>query len=130
MGQDEQSLQFDVVFARLKKCTEINSSTDLAKILGISTAAVSKQKVQNKFPAAWAIQIAHNRDLDLNFVVFGKESIPRTVEERDLICEAVRIYLEKKHPESTLINNESIYNIIVADVIGIIEKYILIANTK
>lgn len=70
-------LTFDGVFRRLTEVTAIRTSTDLAVALGISSASVSSQKTANTFSPAWAVTLASQYDLDLNFLLFGREYAER-----------------------------------------------------
>jgi hypothetical protein len=68
---------FEGVFRRLTEVTAIRTSTDLAVALGISNASVSSQKTANTFSPAWAVTLASLYDLDLNFLLFGREHAER-----------------------------------------------------
>lgn len=129
IGQDEYLL-FDAVFSRICGLTEIKSSTDLARALRISNAAISKQKVQNKFPASWAIQIAAQFALNLNFIVFGVQAESPSIDERQRLHDSIRYYIEKQFGNANLHGNDAILNIIVADVEVLINKYITLAGIK
>lgn len=127
MRQDDY-LQFDAVFGRINDLTGIKSSTELAKALNISNAAVSKQKIQNKFPASWAIQIAAQFSLNLNYIVFGVQAESPSIDERQRLHDSIRYYMARQYEQVSLHNNDGILNIIVADVLALIRKYATLAG--
>lgn len=119
----EDTLQFETLFERICDQTDIQNSTDLARALEISSAAVSKQKIQNKFPASWAIQIATKFSLDLNFLVFGaKQEIP-SIDERQRLHDSVKYFIAQQYGHLNLHNNDAILNIVVGDILSLIGKY-------
>jgi hypothetical protein len=63
---------FDVV-PRLMKITGVDSYVDLAKILEITPQSINKFKNDKKFPTDRIIKFAVDKDLSLDYVLFGRE---------------------------------------------------------
>ncbi|MBV1748782.1 MAG: helix-turn-helix domain containing protein [Desulfomicrobium sp.] len=90
-------LEFEDVFRRISEKTDLKTSTNLADFLGISSASVSKQKTGNTFPAAWAILIAKQYSLDLNYIVFGEKYADKMRKDDEDMNILIKNYIEKKY---------------------------------
>ena len=97
MSRAGMDLEFEDVFRRISEQTDLKTSTNLAEFLGISSASVSKQKTGNTFPAAWAILIAKQYNLDLNYIVFGKKYADKMRKDDEDMNVLIKNYVEKKH---------------------------------
>ena len=97
MSRVGMDLEFEDVFRRISEQTDLKTSTNLAEFLGISSASVSKQKTGNTFPAAWAILIAKQYNLDLNYIVFGEKYADKMRKDDEDMNVLIKNYIEKKH---------------------------------
>lgn len=97
MSRAGMDLEFEDVFRRISEQTDLKTSTNLAEFLGISSASVSKQKTGNTFPASWAILIAKQYNLDLNYIVFGEKYADKMRKNDEDMNILIQNYLEKKH---------------------------------
>lgn len=97
MSRAGMDLVFEDIFRRISEQTDLKTSTNLAEFLGISSASVSKQKTGNTFPASWAILIAKQYNLDLNYIVFGEKYADKMRKDDEDMNVLIRNYLEKKH---------------------------------
>ncbi len=97
MSRAGMDLEFEDVFRRISEQTDLKTSTNLAEFLGISSASVSKQKTGNTFPAAWAILIAKQYNLDLNYIVFGEKYADKMRKDDEDMNVLIKNYIEKKH---------------------------------
>ena len=97
MSRAGMDLEFEDVFRRISEQTDLRTSTNLAEFLGISSASVSKQKTGNTFPAAWAILIAKQYNLDLNYIVFGEKYADKMRKDDEDMNVLIKNYIEKKH---------------------------------
>ncbi|MBV1713951.1 MAG: helix-turn-helix domain containing protein [Desulfomicrobium sp.] len=97
MSRAGMDLEFEDVFRRISEKTDLKTSTNLADFLGISSASVSKQKTGNTFPAAWAILIAKQYSLDLNYIVFGEKYADKMRKDDEDMNILIKNYIEKKY---------------------------------
>lgn len=97
MSRAGMDLEFEDVFRRISEQTDLKTSTNLAEFLGISSASVSKQKTGNTFPAAWAILIAKQYNLDLNYIVFGEKYADKRRKDDEDMNILIKNYIEKKY---------------------------------
>ena len=97
MSRAGMDLEFEDVFRRISEQTDLKTSTNLAEFLGISSASVSKQKTGNTFPAAWAILIAKQYNLDLNYIVFGEKYADKMRKDDEDMNFIIKNYVEKKY---------------------------------
>lgn len=97
MSRAGMDLEFEDVFRRISEQTDLKTSTSLAEFLGISSASVSKQKTGNTFPASWAILIAKQYNLDLNYIVFGEKYADKMRKDDEDMNAIIKSYVEKKH---------------------------------
>lgn len=97
MSRAGMDLGFEDVFRRISEQTDLKTSTNLAEFLGISSASVSKQKTGNTFPAAWAILIAKQYNLDLNYIVFGEKYADKMRKDDEDMSILIKNYIEKKY---------------------------------
>jgi hypothetical protein len=97
MSRAGMDLEFEDVFRRISEQTDLKTSTNLADFLGISSASVSKQKTGNTFPAAWAILIAKQYNLDLNYIVFGEKYADKMRKDDEDMSILIKNYIEKKY---------------------------------
>jgi len=92
-------LSFDEIFPRISEKTNISTSTELAKALGISNPSISRQKNNNSFPAAWLIILAAKYSLDLNYLAFGEECRRMPIASDDKLENVAISYLTTSHPD-------------------------------
>lgn len=97
MSRAGMDLEFEDVFRRISEQTDLKTSTNLAEFLGISSASVSKQKTGNTFPAAWAILIAKQYNLDLNYIVFGEKYADKRRKDDEDMNILIKNYIDKKY---------------------------------
>ena len=117
-------LSFDEVFKRVCEKTEITTSTDLAKVLGISGPSISRQKSNNSFPAAWLVLIAAKFKLDLNYLAFGEEICSGKTFTSDDELETIAIsYLTTRHPEISSKISLAERAIIVGEVKTLLDRF-------
>jgi hypothetical protein len=115
-------MSFEAVFRRVSELTDIKNSTMLASVLGITSASVSKQKTTDNFPAAWAVKIAGQYNLDLNYVIFGGEYVKRQRSQEDLgsllVGHIELIYGVEMSPQ------DNGFKILRGEVKGLIERFL------
>jgi hypothetical protein len=117
-------LSFDEVFKRVCEKTEITTSTDLAKVLGISGPSISRQKSNNSFPATWLVLIAAKFKLDLNYLAFGEEICRGKTFTSDDELETIAIsYLTTRHPEISSKISSAERAIIVGEVKTLLDRF-------
>lgn len=97
MSRAGMDLEFEDVFRRISEQTDLKTSTNLADFLGISSASVSKQKTGNTFPASWAILIAKQYNLDLNYIVFGEKYADKMRKDDEDMNILIKNYIGKKY---------------------------------
>ena len=71
-------MQFQEVFERIKRETEVKTLTNIANLLNKSQQYVSKKKREGEFPAEWAFIIAQKYGLSTEWVLTGRG--PKTPE--------------------------------------------------
>jgi len=77
------NFDFEEVFERVKKATDIRSLVQLAEIIDVTQQAVSLNKKKNIFPIEWAYIISEQFNLELNWLVKGEEK----EKEETIFCE-------------------------------------------
>ena len=97
MSRAGMDLEFEDVFRRISEQTDLKTSTNLAEFLGISSASVSKQKTGNTFPAAWAILIAKQYNLDLNYIVFGEKYVDKMRKDDENMNIFIKNFIQNKY---------------------------------
>ncbi|PKN41237.1 MAG: hypothetical protein CVU60_12420 [Deltaproteobacteria bacterium HGW-Deltaproteobacteria-18] len=116
-------LPFDEVFKRISEKTEITTSTDLAKVLGISGPSISRQKSNNSFPAAWLVLLAAKFGIDLNYLAFGEEICRKPVTcDEDLETIAIS-YFNSRHPDISSKISSAERAIIVGEVKTLLDRF-------
>lgn len=116
-------LSFDEVFNRISKKTEIKTSTDLAKVLGISGPSISRQKSNNSFPAAWLVLLAAKFALDLNYLAFGEEIYCKTVTSDEELESIAISYFNSRHPEISSKISSAERAIIIGEVKTLLDRF-------
>lgn len=122
MSRSGAELVFEDVFRRLTERTNIRSSTDLAEALGISSASVSKQKTANTFSPAWALILAKEYDLDLNYLVFGGEYARKRRGVEDL-GRFLKDHLESRY-DVEMNPQDSGFKILKGEVTALVERFL------
>jgi hypothetical protein len=90
---------FEDVFDRIKKSTDIKNSVQLAEIIQVTQPAVSKNKKKNIFPLDWAFLIAEKYNLELTWLIRGegKEKSKTTSKKRsNELLDEIDCWLEEK----------------------------------
>ena len=123
MSRAGMDLVFEDVFRRISEQTDLKTSTNLAEFLGISSASVSKQKTGNTFPASWAILIAKQYNLDLNYIVFGEKYADKMRKDDEDMNVLIRNYLEKKH-DFELKNEDYVLKVLSGEIELMIERFL------
>ncbi len=123
MSRAGMDLEFEDVFRRISEQTDLKTSTNLAEFLGISSASVSKQKTGNTFPASWAILIAKQYNLDLNYIVFGEKYADKMRKDDEDMNVLIRNYLEKKH-DFELKNEDYVLKVLSGEIELMIERFL------
>lgn len=65
---------FSDIWVRIKEKTPIQTQSDLARIAGVSQAAVAKRKSINTWPVAWAYIISKEYNLSLDWILTGENA--------------------------------------------------------
>lgn len=68
---------FDAVLGRMKAATRTSSDTALAKILNLRQSSISGAKERQSIPPAWAVQIAQDYGVSLDWLMFGEGEMKR-----------------------------------------------------
>ena len=68
---------FDAILGRMKAATKTTSDTALAKILNLRQSSISGAKERQSIPPAWAVQIAQDYGVSLDWLMFGKGEAKR-----------------------------------------------------
>ncbi|MFH1217774.1 MAG: helix-turn-helix domain-containing protein [Pseudomonadota bacterium] len=68
------NFNFSKVFERVKMKTSIANLTQLAEVIEVSPAAVSKNKKENIFPLEWIYIIALKFNLELMWLITGEKN--------------------------------------------------------
>jgi len=123
MSRAGMDLEFEDVFRRISEQTDLKTSTNLAEFLGISSASVSKQKTGNTFPAAWAILIAKQYNLDLNYIVFGEKYADKMRKDDEDMNIIIQNYIERKY-NFELKGGEYVLKALSGEVIFIVERFL------
>lgn len=123
MSRAGMDLVFEDIFRRISEQTDLKTSTNLAEFLGISSASVSKQKTGNTFPASWAVLIAKQYNLDLNFIVFGEKYADKMRKDDEDMNVLIRNYLEKKH-DFELKNEDYVLKVLSGEIELMIERFL------
>ncbi len=63
---------FEIIFNRIKKETDLKNLSDLARIIGITPQNASARKNKNIFPADWAFIIAQKYNLLTEWIMTGQ----------------------------------------------------------
>jgi phage repressor protein C with HTH and peptisase S24 domain len=71
---------FIEVWERIKLRTSLKTQADLADMLGIRGATVTGAKQRGFFPLSWAYRIAKHYNINLDWLLFGRESASRVSE--------------------------------------------------
>lgn len=116
-------LTFDGVFRRLTEVTNIRTSTDLAEALGISSASVSKQKTSNTFSPAWAVTLAAQYNLDLNYLLFGREGV-KALWGEDSLERFLLEYLEHRYGVDDITPDDPFFKVLRGELTGVIERFL------
>jgi hypothetical protein len=115
-------MSFEDVFRRVSELTDIKNSAMLASVLDITSGSVSKQKSTDNFPAVWAVKIASQYNLDLNYIVFGGQYVKKQRHQKDLgslLVEHIeRIYGVEMTPQ------DNGFKILRGEVKGLIERFL------
>jgi len=61
------------IIARLKRISNTNSDTSLAKALGLKQSSISTAKARNMVPAAWIIHAINLYNVSVDWLLFGLE---------------------------------------------------------
>ncbi|NCB85694.1 MAG: hypothetical protein EOM44_14575 [Bacteroidia bacterium] len=123
MSRAGMDLVFEDIFRRISEQTDLKTSTNLAEFLGISSASVSKQKTGNTFPAPWAILIAKQYNLDLNYIVFGEKYADKMRKDDEDMNILIKNYLEKKY-DFELKNDDYVLKVLSGEIELIIERFL------
>jgi hypothetical protein len=124
MSRAGMDLEFEDVFRRISEQTDLKTSTNLADFLGISSASVSKQKTGNTFPASWAILIAKQYNLDLNYIVFGEKYADKMKKDEEDMNALIKNYVEKKH-DFELKEGEYVLKALSGEIKILIERFLI-----
>jgi hypothetical protein len=123
MSRAGMDLEFEDVFRRISEQTDLKTSTNLAEFLGISSASVSKQKTGNTFPASWAILIAKQYNLDLNYIVFGEKYADKMRKDDENMNVLIKNHLEKKH-DFELKDDDYVLKVLSGEIELMIERFL------
>ncbi|UTF51822.1 helix-turn-helix domain containing protein [Desulfomicrobium sp. ZS1] len=123
MSRAGMDLEFEGVFRRISEQTDLKTSTNLAEFLGISSASVSKQKTGNTFPASWAILIAKQYNLDLNYIVFGKKYADKMRKDDEDMNLLIKNYVEKKY-DFELKDGDYVLKALSGEIVFFVERFL------
>ncbi|MCI5133619.1 MAG: hypothetical protein D3920_00820 [Candidatus Electrothrix sp. AW2] len=84
-------MDFQNVFLRIKRETEIETLTNLAKLVNTSQQHVSRKKKEGIFPTDWAFKVAQKYGLSTDWIMTGKG--PKTPERE--VHDSYMVMLEK-----------------------------------
>jgi len=62
----------NAIFSRLLSASDSKTDAALAQALGLTPQAVADARKKNKIPPAWAITIAENYQVSLDWLLFGR----------------------------------------------------------
>lgn len=118
MSRTGIDLSFEEVFRRVSELTQIKTSTNLAEFLGITSGSVSKHKGSDTFPASWAVLIAEQHGLDLNYLIFGRRYAEK--QSGEAVDVFLKEFLEDKGLE--LDHADSGYKVIRGEVMSLLNR--------
>ena len=72
----DKEADFAAIVARVKTLYEVNKDSDLAAVLGVNRQTVYSWKTRNVIPLEKCMQIATDRAVSLDWILFGQESAP------------------------------------------------------
>lgn len=76
-GDNPSATSFEAILGRMKLVTGAKSDTAFAKALGMYQGSVSSAKERQSIPPAWAVQIAEQYDVSLDWLMFGAGEMKR-----------------------------------------------------
>ncbi|WP_415714465.1 helix-turn-helix domain-containing protein [Maridesulfovibrio sp.] len=95
---DDELLNFDNTFERLKQATKSTSDTALAKCLGLRQGSISGAKQKGKIPPAWFVTTANDFNVSLDWLVYGKGPMRRD-QEADQIQQLPKMTRSNYEPD-------------------------------
>ncbi len=84
---------------------------------------MSKQKTGNTFPASWAILIAKQYNLDLNYIVFGEKYADKMRKDDENMNVLIKNHLEKKH-DFELKDDDYVLKVLSGEIELMIERFL------
>lgn len=85
----DKEADFAAIVARVKTLYEVNKDSDLAAVLGVNRQTVYSWKTRNVIPLEKCLQIATDRQVSLDWILFGQENAPQALaanDDDDYVC--------------------------------------------